>query len=1187
MQLKSLEIAGFKSFPEKTLISFSDGITAIVGPNGSGKSNIADALRWVMGETSSKSLRGVKMEDVIFDGTQDRRPLGYADVSLVLDNSDGTLPVEFAEVEIARRYYRSGESEYFINRQNVRLKDIHDLFRDTGLGKTGYSIIGQGSVADIINAKSSDRRSIFEEAAGIAKYKYKKEESEKKLALTQENILRLNDIIGELESRLGPLEQQAKKARRYIELYDEKKVLETAIWLDDIEKAAENLKKTEQDAEAVQASIDAADGGILNCENKLERLTADIQAITVEIERLRGESREFDEKIRAVESSILLLDNDSEHVKKDSERIFGEIEECKRASDDVDGEIEARKAQIRELEEKTARSLEETEKINLEKAERSDADAEYIGQRDALTEKAAEINKEITALQIREGRNEQFLQNIDEQTQNAQKELSDSDERLRSLEKSLENIKAEAEENVSKTDSLKNTLDGYNLKIKNRRSRHEALTKDYNDIKLALSEKASRKTMLEDMEKHYEGFAGSVKSIMNEAARGVLGGVCGTVASVIGVEEKYAVAVEIALGAALQNIITEDERSAKDCIYFLKTRNLGRATFLPVSTISGKRLDTSRLVGTEGYVGLACDLVSFDEKYTKVIEQLLGRTVIAESIDDATAIAKRNNYSFKIVTLDGQVVNPGGSLTGGSIGKNTGILSRQNEIEKLKTAVAEQSELLEKKAAELKACTQEVNSLQAYLDSALAENKLLDEERVRLAAEKNHCEEYIKNIKEQAETFRQILENSQAQQENAKNDLEAARKELAERFTALDETEKRLEEISKLHAEMSRIQDEINERLHKKELERLEFIKTADNISENIKILLERKESGQALIESKQAQIMQNDAILAEYAEKIAAEKQRAEALRAEYDETAAAIDAKNAERTKAEAEKNRIYEDEKKYFDQKDKLGREAERLAIRIGTLKNERETIISKIWDEYEMTLSEAKEAAIGLEDPEAAKKRVTELRNSIKALGNVNVDAIEEFAEVKQRYDTLAAQINDLTEAKAALERIIAGLVGEMTGVFGEKFKKINEEFSKTFRELFNGGTAKLTLTEPDDILTSGVEIYVAPPGKVIKNLSALSGGEQALTAIALYFALLKVRPSPFCLLDEIESALDDVNVVRFAQYLRNLSQKTQFLCITHRRGTMESADRLYGVTMREKGISKILAINVSEIEKGYV
>jgi len=1180
MQLKSLELSGFKSFPDKTLITFSHGITAIVGPNGSGKSNIADALRWVMGETSSKSLRGVKMEDVIFDGTQSRKPLGLAEVSLTLDNSDGKLPTEYNEVEITRRFYRSGESEYLINRQPVRLKDIHDILMDTGLGSSGYSIIGQGVVTEIISAKSTDRRYVFEEAAGIAKFKYKKEESEKRLASAEENILRLSDILSELKERLPSLEQQAKKARKYIELFDEKKKLEISLWINDLSRLSVDIKKADEDVTAINKSIEANENEIIRCETETERLANEIADLTAKIESLRAEGRKIEDSIQEKNSKILLIKNDIEHAKSDIDRLNAEINDSEKNDSETENEIKSNVEEKEKIDYEIAEKISEENKLTEERKTKFEAENRDIVEE--LRQNRNKLNEELTHLEVEKGRLEQYISALHERDGSEVKEVEDALKLKEETDKKIEKSDTRKSELENKLEENKNIQSGYLLKSNSAKKKLERLNEEYTSLRLSVSDAKNKKTMLEDMEKHFEGFAGSVKSIMNEAARGSVKGVCGTVASVIKTDDKYTVATEIALGASIQNIITEDEKSAKDCIYLLKTRNLGRATFQPISTVKGSRLDEKRLENAIGYIGLACDLVRFDEKYRGIIEALLGKTAVVEDINDATDLGNRTNHTFKIVTLDGQVVNPGGSLTGGSVGKNVGILSRANETERLAKSIEEMMTRLNGLSDEIKAATAEMNAVTAYIDGMSAESKTAEQELIKITSETEYEKQLLSRTEERIVNLKKSSEERKTLYTQTERDLSSIGDLIENKRSEIEVADKKVDELSKER-------DVLTEKLHEKELERLELEKKSESIQIIINSLTERLQSGKQLAEKKREEIKETNELIKQYEAEIDAQNAELEALKGDSDTRVTEISKLNTNRNDSEAKKNKINNEEKNFLDIRGRLGRESEKLTTRQESLKNEESSISSKIWDEYEMTLTDAEQFADEnkIEDFDVSRKRVSELKNQIKALGSVNIESIDEFAQVKERHDTLEKQINDLVTAKESLLKIISQLVSEMTEVFDEKFKLIASAFSDVFKDLFGGGTAKLTLTDSENLLESGIEIYVAPPGKVIKHLSSLSGGEQSLTAIALYFALLRVRPSPFCLLDEIESALDDINVVRYANYLRNLSESTQFLLITHRRGSMEAADRLYGVTMREKGISKILAINVDEIENGSV
>ena len=1183
MQLKSLELIGFKSFPDRTLINFSDGITAIIGPNGSGKSNIADAVRWVMGETSAKTLRGNKTEDVIFDGTQSRKPLGFAEVTLTLLNSDGALAVPYEEVALTRRYYRSGDSEYFINRKPVRLKDIQELLRDTGLGKTGYSIIGQGTVTEIITSKSTDRRHFFEEAAGIAGFKYKKEESARKLALTSENLVRLTDILTELSDRLGPLGKQAEKAKKYLALYEEKKVLELSVWLDGLKQTEAEIKKAAETAESIRSSLSAVDAGVQEYEDRSERLGADIRDLTVEIEKLREKISEYEQQCRDRDSEILLLGNDIEHGQRDIERIRTELSDDDSVREALKKEIEEKTGQLLLAEKQAAELAEDISGAESER-EAQRAEGEEVAKKSrSLADEAEALTAQITAMQLRvsgaDGRKAGLVRKLEE----TEKELSDAAERLASLEKTGENAENELETLAQKRRSLENMLGGYALKKNSRQDRCEKLRRELNEKTLKLRQTQDRRRMLEDMEKHYEGFSGSVKSVMTEAEKGVLHGVCGTVAGVIKTDREYSVAVETALGAAIQNIITETEKDAKNCISLLKSRNLGRATFLPLDTVRPKVLDARNFASMPGFRGLASQIITCDDRYRGVIESLLGRTAVAETLDDATRIARSSGYSFRLVTLDGQVVNAGGSLTGGSVGKNVGILSRANETEALAETEKKLAEEAEAADKELRNALSELNMLTAQVDGINAEIKTVDDEQVKRKAELDYCTLYITNIREQMRSLQDNISRAKEDLDGEQADLAKTEGLISEKTAQLEKIKRDLRSAEDENGHILENLERIREEIYAKEVRRVEYAKNVESLRLNIEQLNQRLEQGTQSSAKRLEQISEIEARNVEYTRRIADLKEANSSLRTLEKECSEHIADTTSRRDGLEAEKNRIFEGEKKLFEQKEKLAREAERMQIRQATLRNDSDTVIAKIWDEYEMTLSEAQAGGFTAGMPfEEAKKRVAELRASIKALGSVNVEAIDEFAEVRKRHDELREQTEDLTKSRDELTGIIADLEEEMKKIFAESFKAINEEFSRVFRELFNGGSARLELTDGENLLESGIEIYVAPPGKIIKHLSSLSGGEQSLTAIALYFALLHMRPSPFCLLDEIESALDDVNVVRYARYLSNLSHKTQFLLITHRRGTMEIADRLYGVTMREKGVSKMLTINVKDI-----
>lgn len=1187
MQLKSLELVGFKSFPEKTLINFSAGITAIVGPNGSGKSNISDALRWVMGETSTKSLRGLKMEDIIFDGTQSRKSLGFAEVTLTLDNSDNLLPVDYDDVAITRRYYRSGDSEYYINKTPVKMRDIHDLLRDTGLGRSGYSIVSQGTATEIINAKSGDRRCLFEEASGISKFRSQKEESERKLSLTKENLIRLNDIKTEIEDRLCPLEMQAKKAKKYLDLYERKKKLEVSVWIDDIHVMEKESEKISENLEALKRSVEKCENEISECERLIELQTENIRFLTTEIESIRNENSEVFDKIRKCNSEILVLKNDSEHADRDITRFEEQqsnyrqqIIESSKILDENSVKISNLSAEISEKEYECDEKFREFQEYEL----RESALAE---QANLVYDKLSSFNVRLTDLKIKQGRLREQILSSEERKKQFEKDIAAGEENLREMNDLRSNLIEKIASIDSERKEQKNTYEEFLRGINDKRAQKENAANLYSELKKKCDEKKARKRILEELESHYEGFNGSVRNVMNAVNNGILKGVVGTVASVIKTDNRYVVAIETALGSSVQNIVTENEKSAKNCIYYLKSKNYGRATFLPLDTVSGKKLQISGISSCEGYIGIASDLVKCEPLFRGITEQLLGRVVIADTIDNATDIARRNGYLFRIVTLDGQVINPGGSLTGGSVAKGIGVLGRANEIELLTSEISILETKVRGASESLKAYTKEYDAEVFAFENLRDEIRSVDEEFIKKSEELKNGEFNIANAKKRIADLNSTYFSEMTRAKELSGIFEKNEKEMESLSLGIESAKEEKTQIEKISFDITKKKNIITEELHKIELMKTTIVKNREIVltsSESVRKNLEAFKFGESEAE---IQITEAQKKIESYSEKIRGLTSEIQSLEALNESRIELISQKNADREASESAKAKIYENEKHIFEQKEKLGREVERVSIKCEALKNERETLISKLWDEYEITVSDAYFMQLKVESKESAKNQISALKTSIRELGSVNVSAIDEFEEVGKRYNELSSQLCDLESSKKSLENIVVQLEGEMSQIFAERFNTINSAFEETFKILFNGGTARLTLTNPEQVLESGIDIYVAPPGKIIKHLSSLSGGEQSLTAIALYFALLKINPAPFCLLDEIESALDDVNVVRYANYLKNLTKKTQFLVITHRRGTMEAADRLYGVTMREKGVSKIITINVNEIEKNML
>ncbi len=1183
MQLKSLELQGFKSFPDKTVINFSGGITAIVGPNGSGKSNISDAIRWAMGETSSKSLRGVKMEDVIFSGTKTRKPVGFAQVSLNFDNTDGDLPIDFVEVSISRRYYRSGESEYYINSNQVRLKDIQDLLRDTGLGKDGYSIISQGAVTQIITAKSSERRTIFEEAAGIARFKYKKEESERKLSQTKDNIVRLSDIISELSERLSILEKQSAKARKYLDLYERKKLLDIGLWISTADNSEKILSNAEKVLNTFSSDLKKAEEALSCAEQETEKLEEEIRKLTAEIENFRRSGTEKEKLIQEKNGKILVLKNDISHTEQNLARIKALTEEYSHREDEIKNRIETETKKLEEklenikkLEEEYLkiaegeRQLSDEEKVSLEKiVSLRNAISEYDGKLSGKKAEAAEFSALIFSDSERSGAIEL--------------EKAALAKTLAEWEKTLKDKKEKLDEITEKENSCKNKLAGYEIKLGTQREKSSRLAEEIRSAEMDLNNKKHRLKLLEDLEKNNEGFSGSVQRVLADGKRGILKGICGTIASLIKVEKEHSVAIETALGAAIQNIVTEDQNSAKNAIFHLKNNKAGRATFLPVDTIKGRLIDKKVLKTADGFEGIASELVSCDDKYRNIIDNLLGRTLVVNNLDNAAKTAKLNGFSYKTVTSDGQVVNAGGSLTGGSVGKNIGILSRQNEIEELGKTIKKLEENHSQKEKESETLKEELNRALLMVEGIKEEISLTEKEKLQAEMEISHAEDFSSDIRSQISALEEEEKAARKrifEQREKSEKISAESKEFEEKLSRI-RTDITLAE--KENETLKSKQETVRERLNKKNIEIVNAKNEAESIRSEIDRASGEKISGEEKKKSFETELSEEEAKIESFRKKIDEIEKEISELRNSLEETETETKKKIEERTEKEKRISSLREEEKETYSVKEKLIREIEKTEAEKSSVTEKLSTMQNHLWDEYEITPTEARENYKAPDNPREAEEEVSSLKNKIRLLGSVNVEAIEEYADVKERFEAMTSQVEDLNDAKEKLIKIIDGLTRDMEKLFETQFKIINSEFEKAFRELFDGGEAKLTLVDSENPLEAGIDIYAAPPGKVINNMSSLSGGEQALTSIALYFAILKIHPAPFCLLDEIEAALDDVNVSRFAEYLTRLAGNTQLIAITHRRGTMEIADRLYGVTMREKGVSRILTINVDEIE----
>ena len=1184
MRLKELEIQGFKSFPDKTRLTIGEGITGIVGPNGSGKSNISDAIRWVMGETSSKQLRGAgKMEDVIFGGTQTRGAMGYASVSLTIDNTDHGLDMDADEVTIGRRYYRSGESEYTINGQNVRLKDVYELLLDTGLGRDGYAIVGQGRIAEIVAAKSGERREIFEEASGIARFRYRKNEAERRLAAAEGNLERLRDILGELERRVGPLKRDSEKAQQFLELSGQRKSLEVTLWVDAIRRAKDTVRDQQRRYEAAQADYDRLSRSLDEYDEKSEALRAKTQQLMLQVEESNAKIRAITEENAGSDSRIAVLNNENEHSRRQIEEARAELSRAGEGQKGIELEAEAHRAAIEKLNARIARA-DETAKDLDRQLDALEQQAMQSGQqRDLLNAAILRCQQAATAAQVQHATAESAANAAEARLQDAraQKQQNESDAETagRQQAEAADRLK-QAEEAVTRLDNVRA---GLRLKLDSRKRQQAEAADALQKAERELSAAAQRIHILEDLERNLDGYQQSVKTVMRAAGSGRLRGIIGPVAGILTVRKGYEVAIETALGFALQNIVVEDEKSARAAIAFLKAEKGGRATFLPLDTMQGSRF-SGRLTGT---AEVAADLVEADPRYQNIVNNLLGRIIVVEDLAEASAVARNLGYRNRIVTLDGQVINAGGSFTGGSTARSVGVFSRKQELEELRARLTRLQTARDTAAQAARDRKAEADTLQAQLTGADSESMTAAADRLRaslevdrLAAAADNAARERERLEQEIALFEAQLAESRAAAEQAGKDRAAAEAEQADaerQLAALGESADSLtakrEELTAAANDnrLARLTAEKDVSLHQAALETLagrtgEAEARARELNASIEACRQRIRANELSVENIQRQREENRRRIADCEQ---------------------AIRDANTARMQAEADSTRLAQENRALTDEREKMSGEMARLAERRTAAETELNSTAAKLWEEYQLAESEAEALCVEFQNVTELRRQVAEVRGKIRALGNVNVGAIDEYKEVKERYDFMKAQVTDVEKSRAELNRMIGELCDEMRTLFSDSFKRINENFVHIFRELFGGGSARLYLSDPDDVLESGIEIEVSPPGKVIKNLSALSGGEQALVAISIYFAILAVNPSPFCILDEIEAALDDVNVVRYAQYLRRLTDKTQFIVITHRRGTMEAADVLYGVTMQEDGVSKILRLDLNSVSADLI
>ena len=1184
MVFKELEIQGFKSFPDKVKITFDAGVTGVVGPNGSGKSNLSDAVRWVLGETSSRQLRAAgKMEDVIFGGTRRRSAMGFASVRLTLDNTGHTLDVDADEVTIGRKYYRSGDSEYTINGQVCRLRDVYELLLDTGIGRDGYSVIGQGRIAEIVAAKSSERREIFEEACGIAKYRYRKTEAERRLAAAGENLERLRDILGELESRVGPLEKESAKAQNFLELSEQRKTLEVTLWTDSVHRARDTVRQQVRDYETAQADYERFDGEAKAAEQEAEEIRMQAQQLTIAVERLNGDIRSITEQISGSDSRIAVLENDILRNEESIASLRSEIEAGEQDGAEADAALQRHRAVAAKMEAEGEKLAAEIDALNAELEQLADASNASGARKDTLRAEITDLTAKRTEAQVAQAAAEaaeetarqrlpaleQAVQEGTDQWETARQDLTDT---IRYREMLTENEK-----------QLANVRSGLELKLKNRKAALDEADTAEQRLGRELDAARQRLSVLRELEKNMDGYQNSVKAVMRAAGARRLRGIIGPVSAILKVEPGCEVAVETALGAALQNIVVENEAAAKAAIALLRSDNAGRATFLPLDTVQ-PGVFRGRLSGT---ARLASSLVQADARYDNIVSNLLGRIIVVEDINEASRVARDNGFRSRVVTMDGQVINAGGSFTGGSVQRSAGLFTRKQEMEELRIRAAKlQKDCL---AAQEKTdqCKEQVDALQAELTATASEQITAANDRVRAEAEQKRLEAAAAQLETARNARRQEIDTLQAALADSRAKAEDAAKLQAELTAKIDRRTAEMSRIAEGDDSFLTRQNALAQDLSAKRLEQVTRQKDAELAYSQIAALEQRARDAAArrtsLEESVAALAARSDACRAEIAD-IRQTRADSQTTIAQKEAEIREATQKRLARQQAETE---TLARARTAADSREEMSREMARLAERKAAAENEYDQTVAKLWDEYQLSVSQAEALCVEFDSLPALRAQVADLRGKIRALGSVNVSAIEEYKEVKARYDALVTQVTDVEESRNELSRMISKLSAQMREIFTDSFRAINENFGRVFAELFGGGEASLMLEDESDVLSSGIGIRVAPPGKVIKNLEALSGGEQALVAISIYFAILAVNPAPFCILDEIEAALDDANVVRFAQYLRRVSDKTQFIVITHRRGTMEAANVLYGVTMQEDGVSKLLKLDLEQVDATLV
>ncbi len=1185
MYLKRLELQGFKSFADKTVLEFMPGITAVIGPNGSGKSNISDAIRWILGEQSMKSLRGSKSLDIIFSGTQNRKSLGFAEGSLIFDNTDGSLPIEYTEVTITRKLYRSGETGYYINKVPCRLKDVLELFMDTGIGKDGYSIIGQGKIDEILSNKSEDRRNIFEEAAGIVKYRTRKQESEKKLERTKLNLLRINDILSEIEGNIEPLKVSSEKAKKYLNLREELKNIEIGLFIYNIEKYKENLEEIVKDEEIYKNQCDEEETKMERVKALKEELKFQIDEITMRIEEMSNIGFESQKEIEMLNSDISVAKTRIENNNENTTRYEKEIEEAKIKLDDLKEEMEQKKQKkdnLKENREKFQKELEEKEEELRKITEKlSSKELEIEGYKTKVSEnidKKYELQADVHTEEIN-------FENFEKREKQIGGEIASNISELDNTRMQKEDIARKFYEIDSKRNKTVKSLEEVNSKKEEADKKIKLYERNINAYQSEKRIKESRLKFLEETEREKEGYIKSVKSLLKdcENIRELGKGMHGVLANIIEVPEEYQIAIEMCLGASLQNIVTDTEEDAKKLVEHLRKNNLGRASFLPITSVRGKKLD--KIKGKEpGVIGIASDLIKYSKKYEQIVTNLLGRTVIVDNMDTAIKLAKQNGYSFRIITVEGDVINPSGAITGGSVTKKTvNILGRGREIEKLQKEIKVLEEKISKQEKEKK---EYEDSIEDIFEEAGSLEKELQEIDITYATEKQKLvsiEENIEKIEKRVNKLKEEKEKLKEEKETAIKNKEIIQEEINKLTEETEKLTNVIQEFAELNKDNQKYVDDLNFDITNLKISVSSFDESESSIEELQERINSEVENTKQSINNKTRQIeeiKQDNIALNESIKDI---EEKIEKIKEEVKTSGSKIEELKQDRIdkneKLKVRENEINDKFKVIEDLKSQIVK----IDVKKAKIEDDINGIINKMWEEYELTPNNVKDCRKP-ENVAETQKQVNNLRKELRELGSVNIDAIEEYKNVKERYDFMCEQRVDLENTMAKLRKIIADMTTTMKEQFKEQFELINKNFQEVFRELFGGGNASLKLEDEDNILECGIDINVQPPGKKLQNMMLLSGGERAFTAIALLFAILKINPAPFCVLDEIEAALDDVNVYRFADYLRKFSKDTQFLVITHRKGTMEAADTVYGVTMEENGISKLLSMKLAEVKQ---